>query len=173
MGFHGEAGNDGTGQNEGIKAGGTIARRSLLKGVAALAGAGAAGAMAAPFANGAPAKDSGNSRAGLTIEAGADEAVAATEAGKVAGYIRKGIFTFKGIPYGDTTAGANRFMPPVKPKSWSGVRSSRQFGYVAPQAPRAGWANDEEAFLFSWNDGIQNEDCLHVNVWTPGLADGK
>ena len=175
MGFCGEAGNQGTHGNEGIKAGGVIARRSLLKGVAALAGAGAAGAMAVPFAQGAAAKENGSARAagGLTVEAGADEAVATTEAGKVAGYIRKGIFTFKGIPYGDTTAGANRFMPPVKPKAWSGLRSSRQFGYVAPQGPRAGWANDEEAFLFSWNDGIQNEDCLHVNLWTPGLADGK
>jgi para-nitrobenzyl esterase len=166
MGFGREEGNWGTGD---------IARRSLLKGVAALAGAGAASALAAPLAHGAPARESGDSRVagGATIEAGTDEAVVATEAGKVAGYIRKGIFTFKGIPYGDTTAGANRFMPPVKPKAWDGVRSSRQFGYVAPQGPRAGWANDEEAFLFSWNDGIQNEDCLHVNVWTAGLGDGK
>jgi para-nitrobenzyl esterase len=58
-----------------------------------------------------------------------ESAVVATSAGKVAGYIRKGIFTFKGIPYGDTTEGANRFMPPVKPKPWSGVRSS---GNTAP-----------------------------------------
>ena len=64
-------------------------------------------------------------------------------------------------------------MPPVKPKSWAGVRSSRQYGYVAPQGPRAGWANDEEAFMFAWDDGVQNEDCLRVNIWTPALSDAK
>ena len=99
--------------------------------------------------------------------------IVATSAGKVAGYVRKGIFTFKGIPYGDTTEGANRFVPPAKPKAWSGVRSSRQHGPVAPQGARAGWANDEEAFMFSWDDGIQGEDCLRINVWTPGVNDNK
>ena len=102
-----------------------------------------------------------------------DAPVVETEAGKVIGYIRNGINTFKGIPYAETTAGANRFMPPVKPKPWTGVRSSRQFGFVAPQALRSGWANDEEAFMFSWDDGVQGEDCLRINLWTPGINDGK
>jgi para-nitrobenzyl esterase len=64
-------------------------------------------------------------------------------------------------------------MPPAKPKSWAGVRSSRQYGYVAPQGARGGWANDEEAFMFAWDDGVQGEDCLRVNVWTPGIGDHK
>ncbi|MEO7206575.1 MAG: carboxylesterase/lipase family protein, partial [Steroidobacteraceae bacterium] len=101
------------------------------------------------------------------------DAIAATRAGRVAGYIRDGILTFKGIPYADNTAGPNRFMPPLKPKSWDGVRSSRQYGYVAPQGARAGWVNDEEAFMFAWDDGVQSEDCLRVNVWTPAIAGGK
>jgi hypothetical protein len=85
----------------------------------------------------------------------------------------QGIFTFKGIPYGDTTEGANRFIPPAKPKGWSGVRSSRQHGPVAPQGARAGWANDEDAFMFSWDDGIQGEDRLRINLWSPGVNDNK
>jgi para-nitrobenzyl esterase len=148
-----------------------VQRRALLQGAAALACGAAApdivsGALAAP----APVPVS-PSAAPLIARDG--DAVAATRLGSVAGYIRRGIFTFKGIPYADNSAGPNRFMPPVKPKSWEGVRSSRQYGYVAPQGPRAGWANDEEAFMFAWDDGVQSEDCLRVNVWTPAIADGK
>jgi para-nitrobenzyl esterase len=144
-----------------------VQRRALLKGTAALAcGAAAPGAI-----SGAPAAPTRIQAApgAAPLIAGDGDAVAATRAGRVAGYIRNGIFTFKGIPYADNSAGANRFMPPVKPKSWQGVRSARQYGYVAPQAPRDGWANDEEAFMFAWDDGVQDEDCLRVNVWTPGL----
>jgi para-nitrobenzyl esterase len=148
-----------------------VQRRALLQGAAALAcGAGGpgvvSGALAAPASVQAPP-----SAAPLIARDG--DAVAATRLGSVAGYVRRGIFTFKGIPYADNSAGPNRFMPPVKPKSWEGVRSSRQYGYVAPQGPRAGWANDEEAFMFDWDDGVQSEECLRVNVWTPALTDGK
>jgi para-nitrobenzyl esterase len=48
-----------------------------------------------------------------------------------------------------------------------------QYGQVSPQVARTGWANDEEAWLFSWDDGIPGEDCLRVNVWTPGINDNK
>ncbi len=148
-----------------------VQRRALLQGAAALA-CGAAGSGVVSGAAAAPAPgETSQSAAPLIALDGV--AVAATRSGRVAGYIRRGIFTFKGIPYADNSTGANRFMPPVKPKSWEGVRSSRQYGYVAPQGPRAGWANDEEAFMFTWDDGVQSEDCLRVNVWTPGLGDGK
>jgi para-nitrobenzyl esterase len=148
-----------------------LQRRELLQGAAALAcGAAAPGRASVALAAPAPVPASQNS-APLIARDG--DAVAATRAGRVAGYIRRGIFTFKGIPYADNSAGPNRFMPPVKPKSWEGVRSSRQYGYVAPQGPRAGWANDEEAFMFAWDDGVQSEDCLRVNVWTPAVTDRK
>ncbi|HEV7358707.1 MAG TPA: carboxylesterase/lipase family protein [Steroidobacteraceae bacterium] len=144
-------------------------RRELLKGAAAIAcGAVGSGVMSEVIA--APASQ-GSRQAPLA--AGDGEAVVATRAGRVAGYVRNAIYTFKGIPYADDTAGANRFMPPAKPKSWAGVRSSRQYGYVAPQGARGGWANDEEAFMFAWDDGVQGEDCLRVNVWTPGIGDHK
>ena len=45
------------------------------------------------------------------------------------------------------------------------------FGPVAPQGPRGSWANDENAFMFHWDDGIPGEDCLRVNLWTPGTSD--
>jgi para-nitrobenzyl esterase len=158
-----------------------VQRRALLQGAAALACGAAApsvvsaalGESAAVAAPQSVAPQSAAPQSAAPLIARDGDAVAATRSGSVAGYIRRGIFTFKGIPYADNSAGANRFMPPVKPKSWEGVRSSRQYGYVAPQGPRAGWANDEEAFMFAWDDGVQSEDCLRVNVWTPAVADHK
>ncbi len=147
-----------------------VQRRALLQGAAAFAcGAAAPGVISG--ARAAAHVEVPPMAAPLIARDG--DVVAETRAGRVAGYIRNGILTFKGIPYADGTAGANRFMPPAKPKSWKGVRSSRQYGYVAPQGARAGWANDEEAFMFTWDDGVQSEDCLRVNLWTPAVADGK
>ncbi len=105
------------------------------------------------------------------LQAGAGQAEALTTAGRVAGYVRNGISTFKGVPYGASTGGANRFLPPQPPQPWSGVRSSRQYGPICPQDQGTGRFNDEEAFIFQWNDAVASEDCLRLNVWTPGLAD--
>jgi para-nitrobenzyl esterase len=147
-------------------------RRAMLKGAAAFLGGCAAGALPAAAAE-TPAKPPApRLRTGESIVAAQGVAVVQIESGAVAGYIHDGIFTFKGIPYADTTEGAHRFMPPTKAKSWTGVRSSRQFGNVCPQGARTGWANDEEAFMFSWDDGVPSEDCLRVNIWTPGINDG-
>lgn len=175
MPVHGitEAAGDAVGEIEGKR----IARRELLKGLALTAGGGAAWACLPASAR---AADTGPVRypalaatTGDSISASDTEPVVETGSGKVRGYVRKGIFTFKGIPYADTTAGPNRFMPPQKAKAWTGVRSSMQFGNVCPQPPRAGWSNDEEAWMFSWEDGVAGEDCLHVNLWSPGINDGK
>ena len=103
------------------------------------------------------------------ILASSSVAVAQTANGKVAGYSQDGVTIFKGIPY----AKANRFEAPVQADSWEGIRSCRQYGPVSPQGARSGWANDEIAFAFNWNDGVQGEDCLRLNVWTPALDSRK
>ena len=103
------------------------------------------------------------------IETSAESTLVQTDKGKVAGYIDNGIFTYKGIPY----AKAERFMAPHPADSWEGVRSSRAYGPTAPQGKRTGWYSDELAFSFNWNDGFPDENCLRVNVWTPGINDGK
>jgi para-nitrobenzyl esterase len=142
-------------------------RRDLLKGATALAAAGAAPAAAA-----APRRSARAARSDDAVVARAGAAVVETGAGKVAGYVRKGIYAFKGVPYAGATGGAARFLPPTPPKPWSGVRSSRQYGLVCPQDKGTGRLNDEEAFIFQWNDSVEGEDCLRVNVWTPGINDG-
>ena len=91
-----------------------------------------------------------------------------TASGPVAGYIDDGVFIYKGIPY----AKAERFMPPQDVEPWKEVRSSRAYGPTCPQDKRTGWYSDAQAFAMHWDDGFPDEDCLRVNVWTSGIADG-
>ena len=103
------------------------------------------------------------------FDSSTEKTLAQTKYGQVAGYIERGVYTYKGIPY----AKAERFLPAQEPKAWQGVRSSRHWGPVCPQAKNNGWRNDETAFFYQWNDGYQSEDCLRLNIWTKGLNDGK
>jgi len=107
--------------------------------------------------------------AGTEIQAGANDAIANTKYGKIAGFTQNGLNIFKGIPY----AKANRFEAPEAPDSWDGIRSCRHFGPTSPQGKRASWDSDEIAFAFDWDDGYTGENCQRLNIWTPGLADGK
>ena len=43
-------------------------------------------------------------------------AVAKTQYGKVRGYVSGGVYTFKGVPYGQDTAGENRWLPATNQK---------------------------------------------------------
>lgn len=103
------------------------------------------------------------------IQTGENVAVTNTESGKVRGYIHRGIFTYKGIPY----AQAKRFEAPEKPASWEGVRSSTTYGPVAPLITPTTAVQDESEFVFDHDWGYTNENCLNLNVWTPGISDGK
>lgn len=103
------------------------------------------------------------------VIASSDKAIVQTESGRVGGYIENGMYIYKGIPY----AKAERFMPPVAPDKWEGIRSSRSYGPTCPQGKRMGWYSDEHAFAFNWDDGYPDENCLRVNIWTPGINDGK
>lgn len=93
-------------------------------------------------------------------------AIVETAAGKVRGYVRNGIFTYKGIPYGADTSGTNRFLPPRKPTPWAGIRDTLGYGQVSPHPVRRDWGQQQTQFVYDWDDGYPGEDCLQLNVWT-------
>ena len=110
---------------------------------------------------------------GPVLLVGEDVAVADTQCGKVRGYVLRGIHYFLGIPYGADTSGANRFMPPQKPKAWTGVRPALWWGNSAPQSMDNRYANVFPSFRDHWNYDDVGEDCLRLNVFTPAVKDGK
>ena len=112
---------------------------------------------------------SGFATAHAQIQTGENVAVTSTESGKVRGYIHQGIYTYKGIPYAE----AKRFEAAQKPKPWTGVRSSMTYGPVAPLIDPTTQVQDESEFAFHHDWVYPNEDCMRINVWTPGINDGK
>ena len=105
------------------------------------------------------------------LKVGDDIAIAQTEFGKVQGFILNGIFQYRGIPYGASTAGKNRFMPPQKPEPWDNVYPAVWWGNSAPQIMDNRYANAWSSFADHWNYDDVSEDCLKLNVWTPSITD--
>jgi para-nitrobenzyl esterase len=102
------------------------------------------------------------------------ETIADTTYGKVRGVLTSdGVRTFRGIPYGGDTGGANRFKPPTKPASWTGVRDAVQWGNKSPQIAAAGQATTIMYLDYTEGGlGRQSEDCLVLNVWSKAGRDG-
>lgn len=103
------------------------------------------------------------------LQTGENVAVTNTASGKVRGYVHNTIYTYKGIPYAE----AKRFEAPQKPKAWTGIRSSMTYGPVAPLMTPTTSVQDESEFVYHHDWGYTNENCLVLNVWTPGINDGK
>ena len=101
------------------------------------------------------------------LQTGSDVAVTDTRAGKVRGYIADGVYTYKGIPYGR----AARFERARPVEGWEDTRSSMTWGPVAPLLTPTTSVVDEAEFVFDHDWGYTNEDCLVLNVWTPGIND--
>jgi para-nitrobenzyl esterase len=110
---------------------------------------------------------------GQILLVGDNIALTQTEYGKVRGYVLRGIYYFLGMPYGADTSGVNRFMPPQKPKPWADVYPALWWGNSAPQNMDKRYDNKFASFRDHWNYGDVSEDCLRINVQTPGINDGK
>jgi para-nitrobenzyl esterase len=146
-------------------------RRDFLAGAAtaAVASAAASTLLSGPAAAqeaAAPVRPLGGSATGkIFVET-------ETTYGKVQGIQTTGIKQFKGIPYGASTGGRNRFMPPKKPAAWKGVRECLAHGEISPQALTD--LRSDYGIMIHWDyqPGGMGEDCLNLNIWTPGLKDG-
>jgi para-nitrobenzyl esterase len=93
-----------------------------------------------------------------------------TVSGRVRGAIIEGIAAFKCIPYGAPTSGGDRFMPPRKPAAWAGVRDALEYTGHAPQEGLRPPSRPELAdFSGPPDTSPETEDCLTLNVWSPGL----
>src|SRR3984957_7332084 len=153
-----------------------ISRRTVTKGIAAL-GIGALSSRI-PIA--------------AAQTAAASSPVVKTADGEVAGSARGDVLCFLGIPYGASTAGESRFMPPRPPLPWTGVRDAKSYGDSCPQvplglspfakksapgepppAPTAVQKQLGMLFTRPNPEPRQSEDCLVVNVWTPAIDAAK
>ncbi len=86
--------------------------------------------------------------------------------GTLEGTMEEGLFVFKGIPYTASMSGKNRWLPPLPAQYWEGIRQAKEFSPIAPQmlGPlKVPGAISEP----------QNENCLFLNIYTPGLDDKK
>lgn len=97
------------------------------------------------------------------------QTIVSTGSGKLEGEFKDGIYAFKGVPYAAPPTGGLRWMPPQPVKPWSGTRPARKYGAIAPQnlMPVGG------GFGPDFSGQPQDEDCLFLNVWTPGLDDAR
>jgi para-nitrobenzyl esterase len=140
----------------------TLLRRSLI---------GGGSLMASTLLGGLPARWAFAAESSPIVE---------TTAGKVRGATVNGVQTFKGIHYGESTAGSRRFLPPVAAKPWTEVRDALEYGPPAPQDSvgqdladkelQAAIAGSSTFGRLLLGPGTMGEDCLVLNVWSPALV---
>jgi para-nitrobenzyl esterase len=100
------------------------------------------------------------------VETGSSTPIVKTSNGPIRGRVDdRGLYIFKGVRYGAPPVGDLRFKPPHKPKPWTEVADAFQYGSRAIQA--SGGPSAESA-----TPGM-SEDCLFLNVWTPGIDNKK
>jgi para-nitrobenzyl esterase len=114
------------------------------------------------------------SQAGLILPrawgADAEFVTVDTAYGKLRGTTDRDVKVFKGIHYGGSTGGKNRFKPPVKPEKWTGVRDALEWGATVPQNK---YSQEKRGYVL-WTsqpgEPPMNEDCLVLNVFTPATT---
>jgi para-nitrobenzyl esterase len=90
--------------------------------------------------------------------------VVETIAGPLEGKLEQNHEVYRGIPFAAPPIGARRFAAPEPPEPWTALRAAHAYGSSAVQG---------EAFApGAAAEGPTGEDCLYLNVYTPG-ADAR
>ena len=92
-----------------------------------------------------------------------DKIVIETKSGKIKGTYQEDLYIFKGIPYAAPPVGEFRWLPPQPLAPWKGILRAQTFGPIAPQISGPPGLTQES----------QSEDCLYLNIWSPGLEGPK
>jgi para-nitrobenzyl esterase len=94
-------------------------------------------------------------------------AIVDTRSGKVQGVEQNGIHVFRGVPYATPPVGRRRWKAPEREASWNDVRDATEF---SDQAAQGEFALDA---MLGATPRAMSEDCLYLNVFTPGLDDRR
>jgi para-nitrobenzyl esterase len=101
--------------------------------------------------------------------------IVATRHGQVRGVRADGVEVFRGLRYGASTGGPNRFRAPQPVEPWDGVFDASAYGPQCPQAEMLAGADlGPLAELLGAGGAAQasGEDCLRLNLYTPASGDG-
>jgi para-nitrobenzyl esterase len=108
--------------------------------------------------------------------------IVTTFSGPVRGRNENGLTVFRGIRYGASTTAAERFKPSRRPRPWAEPVDAFVFGAAAMQMPM-GLADVADPSPIRTALGpilpapedkaTESEDCLFLNVWTPGIGDAR
>jgi para-nitrobenzyl esterase len=86
-----------------------------------------------------------------------------TRSGVVQGRVEDGLVVLRGVPFAAAPNGVRRWRAPEREPSWTGVRDAATCGPTAPQRGSAAMR------MVGLEAGVQDEDCLTLQVWTPAL----
>lgn len=93
---------------------------------------------------------------------GSDDAVVETENGKIRGSLEQDIYQYLGIPYAEAK---ERFVPAEDAAKWDGILDATETGKISPQSGMLG--------MSAGNQQGTDNNCQNLNIWTPGIGDGK
>jgi para-nitrobenzyl esterase len=97
------------------------------------------------------------------------QAIVTTKSGKLEGFVENDLYVFKGVPYAAPPVGDLRWMPPQPLKPWGGIKPAKKYGSISPQNAMPIAAPGMPDF----SKELQDEGCLFLNIWTPGLDDAR